>query len=199
MTLFRYFAEMCAKIESIPGSLEMTDIVSGMLKEVETEELPVVTNFIMGAVFPPWSSKLLGIGNRTLYTALAKSAGTSEREIEDLIRKTGDIGETAVEALKRDSSAQLTFDSYIEEEKELTILEVYERLNQMADASGKKSQATKVKNLQYLFNATTAIEARYLSRLVVEEMRIGVGEGIVRDSISKLLKCLWKWLSVHSC
>ncbi len=185
MNLFRYFAEICAKIESIPGSLDMTDVVSGMLKEIEEEELPIVTNFVMGTVFPTWSSKLLGIGNRTLYTALAKSAGTSEREIEDIIRKTGDIGETAVEALKRDSSSQLTFDSYIEEEKELTILEVYERLNQMADASGKKSQATKVKNLQYLFNATTPIEARYLSRLVIEDMRIGVGEGIVRDSISK--------------
>lgn len=185
MTSFRYFAEMCAKIETIPGSLEMTDVVAGMLKEVDEAELPVVTNFVMGAVFPPWSSRLLGVGNRTLYTALAKSAGISEKDVEDIIRKTGDIGKTAVEALSRDVSAQLTFDSYAENKKELTILEVFERLDRIAGSSGKKSQAVKVKNLQYLFNATSPVEAHYLSRLVVEEMRIGVGEGIVRDAIAK--------------
>jgi DNA ligase-1 len=176
---------MCAKIETIPGSLEMTDVVAGMLKEVDEAELPVVTNFVMGAVFPPWSSRLLGVGNRTLYTALAKSAGISEKDVEDIIRKTGDIGKTAVEALSRDVSAQLTFDSYAENKKELTILEVFERLDRIAGSSGKKSQAVKVKNLQYLFNATSPVEAHYLSRLVVEEMRIGVGEGIVRDAIAK--------------
>lgn len=185
MTYFRYFAEICATIEQIPGSLEMTDVVSSMLKEVDEDELPVVTNFVMGAVFPPWSSKLLGVGSRTLYTALAKSAGISERDVEDIIRETGDIGKTAVQVLKKDSSAQLTFDSYVEGKKELTILEVFDRLNRIANSSGKKSQATKVKNLQYLFNATSPIEAQYLSRLVVEEMRIGVGEGIVRDAIAK--------------
>jgi DNA ligase-1 len=185
MTSFRYFAEMCAKIETIPGSLEMTDVVAGMLKEVDEAELPVVTNFVMGAVFPPWSSRLLGVGNRTLYTALAKSAGISEKDVEDIIRKTGDIGKTAVEALSRDVSAQLTFDSYAENKRELTILEVFERLDRIAGSSGKKSQAVKVKNLQYLFNATSPVEAHYLSRLVVEEMRIGVGEGIVRDAIAK--------------
>ncbi|ADI73787.1 DNA ligase I, ATP-dependent Dnl1 [Methanohalobium evestigatum Z-7303] len=186
MTSFKQFADACKNIEKITSSLEMTDQVADLLAKVDTDELPVVTHFIMGQIFPSWSSQELGIGESLLYTALSKASGLSVDDIENIIRDTGDIGETAVRALSKLSRNQVTFSSFVEEPTpQITILEVSDRLKRIANVSGKGSQNQKVKNLQYLFNASSPEEARYLSRLAVEELRIGVGEGIVRDAISK--------------
>ncbi|WP_292484529.1 ATP-dependent DNA ligase [Methanohalobium sp.] len=186
MTSFKKFADACKNIEKITSSLEMTDQVADLLAKVDTDELPVVTHFIMGQIFPSWSSQELGIGESLLYTALSKASGLSVDDIENIVRDTGDIGETALRALSKLSSNQVTFSSFVEEPiPQLTILEVSDRLKRIANVSGKGSQNQKVKNLQYLFNASSPEEARYLSRLAVEELRIGVGEGIVRDAMSK--------------
>ncbi len=69
MTFFEDFAKVCSTIEHISGSLEITTNVSNFLKEVSDEELPIVTRFIMGHVFPVWSNKELGLGPNLLYSA----------------------------------------------------------------------------------------------------------------------------------
>ncbi|WP_135605106.1 ATP-dependent DNA ligase [Methanococcoides sp. NM1] len=185
MTDFKEFADVCKKIEHTAGSLDMTDIVSEMLHSVSSEELPVVAHFIMGDVFPAWSTEQLGVGPSLLYTALSRSSGLSQKEIENLVRNTGDIGETAIAALKKETRNQATFSSFMDDTPSLSIMEVFERFNNISSTTGKGSQTTKIKNLQYLFNSATPEEARYLARLAIEDLRIGVGEGIVRDAISK--------------
>ncbi|WP_135612876.1 ATP-dependent DNA ligase [Methanococcoides sp. AM1] len=185
MTDFKEFADVCKKIEHTAGSLDMTDIVSEMLHSVSGEELPVVVHFVMGDVFPAWSTEQLGVGPSLLYAALSRSSGLSQKEIETLVRNTGDIGETAIAALKKETRNQATFSSFMDDTPSLSIMEVFERFNNISDTTGKGSQTTKVKNLQYLFNSATPEEARYLARLAIEDLRIGVGEGIVRDAISK--------------
>ena len=56
-------------------------------------------------------------------------------------------------------------------------------LRALADANGSGSQNRKVDILFGLFRQCSPLEARYLARLVLGEMRIGVGEGAVRDAI----------------
>lgn len=185
MTGFKEFAQACRTIENIPGSLDMTEQVAQLLQDVNCDELPVVTHFIMGEVFPAWSTEELGIGTSLLYAALSKAAGISVKEIELLVRDTGDIGKTATKALNSKSKGQATFSSFVEDTQELAILEVFERFKNISKVSGKGSQTTKIKNLQYLFNSSSPDEAGYIARLAIEDLRIGVGEGIVRDAISK--------------
>ena len=185
MTSFREFARVCKVIEDTPGSLDMTALVAELLEKVSPEELPVVTHFVMGEIFPAWSSEEVGVGAGILYSALAKSAGLSVPDIKEIVRETGDIGKTAVRALQNVSSGQATFSSFMEESAELSILEVFDRFKAISRTNGKGSQTSKMKNLQYLFNSASSEEVGYIARIVVEELRIGVGEGIVRDSISK--------------
>ncbi len=185
MTSFREFAEACKTIEATPGSLDMTEQVAELLARVTPEELPVVTHFVMGEIFPAWSSEEIGVGAGILYNALAKSAGLAVSDIKGLVRETGDIGKTAVKALEKVSSGQVTFSSFMDESDELSVLEVFERFKAISKANGKGSQASRIKNLQYLFNSSSPEEVGYIARLAVEELRIGVGEGIVKDAISR--------------
>lgn len=185
MTGFKEFAQACRTIENIPGSLEMTEQVAQLLKDVSCDELPVVTHFIMGEVFPAWSSEELGIGTSILYVALSKAAGVPIKDIESLVRDTGDIGKTTTGALNSKSKGQATFSYFVEDTPQLSILEVFERFKNISKVSGKGSQTTKIKNLQYLFNSSSPEDAGYIAKLAIEDLRIGVGEGIVRDAISK--------------
>lgn len=185
MTSFREFAETCQAIEKISSTIDTTNRVADLLKKVDVEELPIATHFIMSEVFPAWSGEQLGIGTSLLYVSLSRASGMSVKSIESLIRTTGDIGDTALLILKEKRKNQVTFSSFLEEQPELSITEIYNRFKVASEASGKGSQDIKIKNLQFLFNSSTPREAKYISRLALEELRIGVGEGVVRDAIAK--------------
>jgi DNA ligase-1 len=185
MTSFREFAETCQAIEKTSSTIETTNKVADLLKKVDVEELPIATHFIMSEVFPAWSGEQLGIGTSLLYVSLSKASGMSIHSIESLVRTTGDIGDTALLILKERRKNQVTFSSFLEEQPDLSITEVYNRFKTASEASGKGSQDIKVKNLQFLFTSSTPREAKYISRLALEELRIGVGEGVVRDAIAK--------------
>ncbi|NJD54303.1 MAG: ATP-dependent DNA ligase [Candidatus Methanoperedens sp.] len=181
MTYFEDFAKVCSAIEHISGSLEITTNVSDFLKEVSDEELPIVTRFIMGHVFPVWSNKELGIGPNLLYSAISRTSSLPVKRIEELIKETGDVGL----ALEKAILCGKTHLSFFSENEQLSIKEVYLRFEKISELSGKGSQDAKIKNLQYLFSQALPTEIVYLSRLSIEEMRIGVGEGIVRNAIAE--------------
>jgi len=185
MTSFREFAETCQAIEKISSTIDTTNKVAELLNKVDLDELPLATHFVMSEVFPAWSGEQLGIGTSLLYIALSRASGMAVKSIESLIRTTGDIGDTALLILKEKRKNQATFSSFLEEQSELSITEVFNRFKVASEASGKGSQEVKVKNLQFLFNSSTPREAKYISRLALEELRIGVGEGVVRDAIAK--------------
>ncbi len=184
MTAFKEFAYVCSQIENTSSSLEITDRVAEFFRTVDTEELPVVIHFIMGEVFPAWSEEELGLGKGLYYTSLSKVSGLPVDEIKKIVRKTGDIGKTTIEVMKNKSGDQVTFSVFFDDNTQLSIIDVYESLNKIAAINGKGSQNIKMKNMQYIFSKASPQESQYMARLVLEELRIGVGEGIVRDAIA---------------
>ena len=200
MTSFKEFADACETIEGIASSLEMTTVVSSLLRRISESgdpdtELAIVSRFIMGRVFPDWSDVELGVGPSLVYDAISRASGLPVKRIKQLVRETGDVGETAKVALEKGDEAaksQTTFHDFTDAGGTapaagltITIADVFERMNSIAHASGKGSQQTKVKHLQYLFGTASPVESKYLARIVLEELRIGVGEGIVRDAIAQ--------------
>jgi DNA ligase-1 len=182
MTSFESFAELCMKVEGIGSSLEKTALLASFLSELDEAELLVVPSFVMGSAFPASSEMLLGVGPSTLYEALSKATGSSLAEIKEILRRTGDVGAIAAEVVEKRRPATLS--AFIEADS-LSILDVHARFLDLARASGKRSQGVKMKHLRYLFGEAGPLEARYIARLALDDMRIGVGEGIVRDAIAK--------------
>ncbi len=136
----------------------------------------------MGDLFSPSLDLVMGVGPSILYEAMARACGCSTERISDMLRATGDPGLVASAAV--DKKKPIGFAAFIKDEP-LSIKEVYQRLVAVARASGKGSQDAKVKNLQYLFSQATPLEAQYIARLAIEDMRIGIGEGGVRDAIAQ--------------
>jgi len=57
--LFKDFSQTCEQLEETSGRLDMIDIISQVLPTLSSEELPVFVRFVMGRIFPDWSSKNL--------------------------------------------------------------------------------------------------------------------------------------------
>jgi len=180
------FAERARAIEgeSADGAIRehVTDLVA-----VAGEDLPVVARYVQGRVFPAHDSTKLDIGPALCYESIAKAAGRNvdADDVEERVADVGDIGEVAA---SYDFGGQQGLDAFgasgTDDGDGLTVSEVDADLRELAATDGAGSHDTKRDILFGLFNRTAGDEARYLARLVLSEMRIGVGEGTVRDAIA---------------
>ncbi len=179
---FAEFAEVAGEIEELSADTDIIDAVTDLLSSAN-DDLDVLARFVQGRVFPAWDSTTLDIGPNLCYTAIARAAGqnVSADDVEDRLAELGDIGAVAA---SYDFGGQQGLAAFGAGRDELTVAEVDDELDALATTEGSGSQDTKIDILFGLFNRTESDEARYLARLVLSEMRIGVGEGTVRDAIA---------------
>ncbi|HJJ29967.1 MAG TPA: ATP-dependent DNA ligase [Methanocorpusculum sp.] len=175
---FSEFAAICNKIEATPSRLATADILAEEFPRLTEEELPVFVRFMRGKLFPDWSSEKLGFGPNLLYDALAYVIGKKRGYVVSEMNNSGDVGKV-VESLLEKREQTMFFS------EELDLLDVNNRFLQMANSSGRRSQQERLRSAQYLLSNASPLEGRYLARLMLEEMRIGVGEGVVKDAVSK--------------
>jgi DNA ligase-1 len=175
---FGEFARICEQLEGISGRLEMIGIISRVLPTLDDDELPVFIRFVMGRIFPDWSPEKLGIGPNLLYEGVAYVAGKHRDDVVSVINRTGDVGRAVEELLA--SKEQTSFFS-----EDLTLMDVFRDLSAIAAAEGRKSQREKLLLVRRLFTNARPLEGKYLSRIMLEDLRIGVGEGNVREAVAK--------------
>lgn len=186
---FAEFATRADEIEAEAADLETVALVRELLVAADGD-LPIVARFVQGRVFPAWSSQTLDIGPSLCYEAIARAAGPNVTA-DDVEQRLADEGEIGAVAESYDFGSQRGLGSFGAGGTDpLTVLEVDGELRALAAAAGDGSQDRKLDLLFGLFNRTDPIEARYLARLVLSEMRIGVGEGTVRDAIAEAFDVL---------
>ncbi len=177
--LFREFAEFCQSVEKISSTLELTARVATFIKKIDNEnDLYNVVLFILGKVYPPWDERELGVGIGLLYEVLENVSGVKKRKIEDMVRELGDLGLVAERLVKGKKMATLAVE-------DLTIQRVRDVFDEVSSLEGEGSRKRKILLLTGLYGSASPIEAKYLTRLILNEMRLGIGEGIVRDAIAR--------------
>jgi DNA ligase 1 len=70
-------------------------------------------------------------------------------------------------------------------EHPMTITDVYQTLEKIAETSGSKSRERKMSLLQTLLTQASPLESEFLIRMMLGEMRIGVVEGVLLDAIAE--------------
>lgn len=179
--MYGKLVELYDALDSTTKRLEKTAILSDFLKmvgDIDPENLPVVTLLSLGRIFPTWSEEELGIGSKLLMKAIGLVVGVTEEEVEDQVRDSGDIGAASQELFKRKVQSTLFM-------QHLSIDKVHQNLVKIADISGGRSQYKKLEILRELLSSASPGEAKYITRTVLEELRVGVGEGTLVDAISQ--------------
>jgi len=164
------------ELESVSAKLKKTEILARLFSQTPSEELNKVVLLAQGLVYPKYTGLELGIATQMMIKAISKATGLKPEIIEGKFKKTGDLGLAAEECIK--SKKQVTLFT-----KKLTVDFVFKNLQQLALVTGKGSQEKKLKIIAELLASAKPEEARYIVRTILQELRIGVAEGIIRDAI----------------
>lgn len=180
-TSFRELAEICEKIESTTKRNLMVSIVSEFLQKLSLEEVEPAVSMILGRAFPKWDQRTLEVSWATLTSVIRKLTDIDWRMFIEAFNRTGDVGDaTRIVLEKSRVKKQATLF-----EKTLTILEVRRNFEAIAEASGPGSREKKERLLEALLSNSSPVEAKYIVKILIGEMRTGFHEGLMELAVSK--------------
>ena len=174
---FSIVAEIFEKMENTTKRIELTNILVELLKKTPKKIIPNAVYLLQGIIRPNFEGVELGIAEKLAIRAISKSSGLSIKKIEDDYRKVGDLGLTASNILKL--KTQTTFTA-----EKITLERVYETLFKIAKLEGKGSQDLKMKHISSLLNDATPLEAKFVLKILLGTLRLGVAENTVMDALA---------------
>ena len=174
---FSIVAEIFEKMENTTKRIELTNILVELLKKTPKKIIPNAVYLLQGIIRPNFEGVELGIAEKLAIRAISKSAGLPIKKIEDDYRECGDLGLTASNMLK--IKTQTTFTA-----EKITVERVYETLFKIAKLEGKGSQDLKMKYISSLLNDATPLEAKFVLKILLGTLRLGIAENTVMDALA---------------
>ncbi len=175
---YKELVDIYDKLESTSKRLEKTSILSEFLKKIPKNDLQDIIYLIEGRIFPGWDERKIGFSSKLMIKAISMGSGESIAVVEKLFNKKGDLGLVAEELMK--NKKQRTLHS-----KKLIVKDIIENTRKLAELEGKGTVNRKIGLVTELIGNASYKEVRYVVKTVLENLRVGVSEGIVRDSIAK--------------
>ena len=168
---FLEFAKLCDALAATTKKLEKRALIADWLKTLSIEDAARGALYLAGQAFAETDPRVLNLGGAILSKALAQISGASEAAMHEAYRRHGDLGATAQDLLAARTVAEST----------LTLAAVEDRFGQIT-ATGKSS--AKLALTEQLVGMATPLEAKYLIKLVLGDMRIGVKQSLVEEAIA---------------
>jgi DNA ligase-1 len=170
-------ADAYEKIEATSKRLEMTDLLVDLLRSTPKDLIGRVAYLTQGRIHPDFVGIEIGVAEKLAVKALARASGRREDDVEEELKRTGDIGEAALKFVG--SKRQVTFF-----QEPLTVQKVYETFDKMAGTSGSGAVNLKLSLLAGLLAAATPKEAKYVMRTVTGNLRLGIADMTVLDALA---------------
>jgi len=168
--------EVYEEMEKNSSRLKKTEILSNFLKKLKKEDNKEIIYLLQGKVFPDYSEKEFGISEQLCIKALVKSSGIPKDKIVSEWRKIGDLGKVAEEVISNKKQGTLF-------SKKLTTEKVLINLKKLPELIGRGTVDKKLSLISELLTSASGVESKYIIRTLLNDLRIGVGAGTIRDSI----------------
>jgi len=164
------------QLEKTTKRLEKTKQLADFLQQLPEKDFSHVLLLLEGRVFPAWDERKIGMASRLLLKVISMATGASQEKLEEEWKKTGNLGDVAASVKQTKRQATLFA-------QELTTQKVFENLQKLATIEGHGTVDLKVKLVVELLTSASSQEAKYIVRTILEDLRVGLGEGTVRDAI----------------
>lgn len=174
--LYADLVKVYDRLESTAKRLEKTSILSEFFKTVSEEECEHIILLLQGCIFPKWDSRETGIAQKLLVKSLEIATGKNEHELKKIWKECGDLGLAAEKLTQIKIQATLFSQS-------LTTQKVFENLQKIPVLKGQGSVDRKLQYTAELLTSAKPLEVKYLVRTIIGDLRIGLGEGTIRDAI----------------
>lgn len=166
---------LAAVAEAIAGTTKKTEKIR-LLAEYFTsrslQEAALSAIFLSGRTFPAYEERTLQVGGAQLWRVLVALSRKSEAALTAAYRRHGDLGDVAHDVLRSVAPA----------ESNLSVIEVAKTFDAIAAASGPAAKSALVTDL---LQRATALEAKYIVKIITGELRIGLKESLVEEAIAQ--------------
>lgn len=177
-TPFARLAELGEQLEATSKRGELAALLAAFLRELAPEEVPPAVRLAIGHVFPEWDERTLNVSWKAL-TGIVDAMVDVGPEARDAASAGAVDGGQYVQRLLEAGRREPPSDP------PLTILEVFRTFEEIAATEGRGSRGRKEALLAGLFRRAPALEAKVLAKIIYQDMRHGVSEGIMLDGIAQ--------------
>lgn len=182
MTTFETLAQLGERLSATKKKLEHTALIGEYLKQLPPAEIGIAARLLIGQALPAADAGMLtgrfpvlNVSGAAIERALAQTiGGTSEfAQIDGAV----DFGDAVEKLLLRQG--------HIRQGEPLTLVEVNGIYAEIAGVVGEGSRTRRDMRLRELFTRATPLEAKYIVKHLIHEMRVGVNEGTLLDALAR--------------
>ena len=174
--LYKKLAEFYEEASGTTKRLEKIEILSKFLRYLPESDKDVLY-LLLGDIYPEYDERRIGISNQLAIKVISKATGTEKEEVVKEWKLIGDLGKVA-EKLKKQKKQSTLHNSVLTTEK------VIENLRKLPELEGKGTINKKISLITELFTSASPIGALYLTRTLIGDLRIGLKESTIRESMA---------------
>ncbi len=161
------------------GRIAKEQAIGDALARVAREDpdertLATAARIAAGRALPAWGGKKLGVGWRLVYDVATELVGDAGGDVGAMTQEAGDLGEALAALLERSPAAAAR--------PGVTLAHVGLSFERLADAASREDKRALVAEL---LSAATPLEAKYLAKALLGELRIGAQEGVILGAIAR--------------
>ena len=167
--LFIHLAQLFEKLEHTSSSNQMQQLLAGFFKTAD--DVDKICYLTLGTIASPYDDVNLGMAEQMVIKSIAEAFGVAERNVTTDFKKLGDLGAVA----EKECSVK---------KQTITVHGVFSSLHNIASAQGAGSQNRKVMLLAALLKKATPVESKFIVRIALGTLRMGVGEMTLLNALA---------------
>ncbi|HEV2764445.1 MAG TPA: hypothetical protein VGV38_15810, partial [Pyrinomonadaceae bacterium] len=169
------FARVAERVAATTKKLEKAALLGAYFQELSDEDLARAARYFAGQSFAMHDARTTNVGGGLLRDAVSEVTGLDVENLRPRYVRLGDSGEVAEEAFNESERTRANAPS-------LTLAETESLVARLSETRGTKNKRTLlVESLQ----RAASLEAKYLVKLLVGDLRIGLKEGLVEDALAR--------------
>ncbi|MHA1115641.1 MAG: ATP-dependent DNA ligase [Candidatus Heimdallarchaeaceae archaeon] len=180
---FKTLCRTYSKVEKISGKIEMVEILAETLCNANADEIGKIVLLTLGKIYPNYVGIELMLAESMTIKALSITTGKSTSNIKQILEQKGDLGTITYKLLAK--KTQTTLSSFTGETNyEPEILEVWSFFDKLAKLTGEGSSNKKINLLAGMLSRVSAIEAKYIVRIVSSKLRLGIATQLLLEALA---------------
>ena len=162
---FSELAKTYERVREAGGDPARARLLAEMFRASDPRTLAAAAHFTLSEVVDPQLSDRLGIGPGTIRSVLSRLSGLDPAAIDDEVKRTGDMSEVVA--------------AHVRGSDTLLVDKLWQRMNR---AVGRDESREGL--VEHVFLNTTPLGAKYFTRMVLNQMRIGAGVGTIARALA---------------
>jgi len=170
------FARTAEAVAATTKKLEKARLLGEYFEHLSDDDLARSARYFAGQQFAQSDVRTTNVGGSILSEAMCLATGIVAETLGPRYARWGDAGDVAFEIFSEAKARN---------SPSLTLTDTEMLLSRLSTTRGKKA---KVEVLARVFTKATALEAKYLVKLLAGDLRIGLREGLVEDAIARAFR-----------